>query len=66
MSLSPDQVKHLKAKIQKKIEQDPRIAKQLNFNVQQLATMPAEELEKRLDSRILGILGLSKKDLGEW
>lgn len=65
MSLNQDQVKLLKNKIQKKLEQNPALVKEFGItSIHELSTLPAQKLEERLNPRILGILGLSKKDLG--
>lgn len=65
MPLSQDQVKLLKSRIQKKLEQNPTLIKELGLNnIHELSALPAQKLEERLNSKLLGILGLSKKDLG--
>ena len=65
MSLSQDQVKLLKSRIQKKLEQNPTLIKEFGLNnIHELSALPGQKLEERLNQKLLGILGLSKKDLG--
>jgi len=69
MALTQEQVKLLKGKLKQKCQNNKELMTQLNI------TNPAQinstidgwtetQLEQHINPRILGIIGLSKKDLG--
>lgn len=65
MSLNPEQTRLLKDKIEKKLKQNPALIRELGLkNITELNTMPAQQLEERLNPKLLGVFGLSKKDIG--
>ena len=65
MELSQDQVKLLKTKLQKSFEKNTKLMEEFGIkHPTQIEKWNGHELQQRLDSRILGIIGLSKKDLG--
>ena len=65
MALSHDKAILLKNRIQRKIEQNPILIKEFGLtNMHELSTLPIQQLEEKINAKILSILGLSKKDLG--